>query len=187
MTKDTSIFLKAFMKNFRKTGSIMPSSVYLAKKLVAPLLFKPEMIIVELGAGTGSITKYLLSVLPNDVRLFSIELNEVLSDHLDLLIKDPRFTLIRGDASKLSQHLEKYNIKKADHIISGLPLGSLSVESRESIYKEIKKCLEPNGVYTQFQYLMANLLGIKKHFKVENISFEWRNIPPAFIYTCRIK
>jgi len=186
-SSDTSIFLKASIKNFRKTGSIMPSSVYLARKLVAPLLFKPKMKVVELGAGTGSITKYLLRVLPDDAKLYSFELNDHLADHLDVSIKDPRFTLIRGDASKLSEHLKKHNIQKVDYIISGLPLGNLSAKLHESIFKEIKKCLDPNGVYTQFQYLMASLLRIKKHFRVENISFEWRNIPPAFVYTCRVK
>jgi phospholipid N-methyltransferase len=184
---DASIFLKASIKNFRDTGSIAPSSIYLARKLAAPIPLVPKMTMVEIGAGTGSVTKYLLSVLPNDARLFSVELNDSLADHLTSTIKDLRFTLIRGDAARLSEYLGKYNIEKVDCIISGIPLGNLPASLRQSIYGEIIKCLKINGIYTQFQYLMANLLEIKRYFKVENISFECRNIPPAFVYTCKTK
>ncbi len=175
------------MKDFRNTGSFLPSSKYLAVKLTAPILFQPKMKVVELGAGNGSVTKHLLNILPRDARLFSVELNKSLANRLDSSINDSRFTLIRGDASKLSEHLKKYNIGRVNYIISGLPLGNFSAKLRKSIYGEIIKCLDSNGIYTQFQYFMASLMEIKKHFKIKNISFEWRNIPPAFIYTCKLK
>ncbi|MEK7501315.1 MAG: methyltransferase domain-containing protein [Patescibacteria group bacterium] len=183
----TLLFLKASIKDFRNTGSFLPSSKYLAIKLAAPISFRPKMKVVELGAGNGSITKYLLNVLPSDARLFSVELNKSLANRLDSSIKDSRFTLIRGDASKLSEHLKEYNIGRVDYIISGLPLGNFPVKLRKSVYEEIIKCLDSNGIYTQFQYFMASLMEIRKHFKVKDISFEWRNIPPAFIYTCKLK
>ena len=53
-------FFKAELKNISQTGSIVESSVYLSEKIIRTMDFKKKLQIVELGAGTGNITKRLL-------------------------------------------------------------------------------------------------------------------------------
>ena len=183
---DKLTFFKESLINFRDTGSFVPSSNFLARRLAAPIDFRSNLKIVELGAGTGSVTKFLLNVLPIDAKLISIEINPILTRRLTVSIRDPRCEFVKGDAARLTEILDARNIRKADYIISGIPLGNLPASTRLAIYREIKNCLESNGVCTQFQYLMANFIEIKRHFKVCNVAFEWRNLPPAFVYTLKL-
>lgn len=179
-------FLKEAIMDFRKTGSFIPSSSFLAKKLVASIRPKPGMCVIELGAGTGPVTKYLLGILPKNSRLIAIEINPSLAKKLAESINDPRLEIISGDASKLQEYLKKRSIEKIDYIVSSIPFGSLPKKTRLTIYNEIKNCLKPSGTYMQFQYFLTNLSEIKKCFIMSDISFEARNFPPAFIYTCRL-
>ncbi|MBU6426839.1 methyltransferase domain-containing protein [Patescibacteria group bacterium] len=188
MKIDSSVlFLKASLENFWTIGSVVPSSSYLAKKMAMPIASKPKMVVVELGAGTGAVTRCLLKVLPSDARLFSLELNATLADRLSRDISDKRLELIVENACNLESVLKEREVSKADYIISGLPLGSIQEDGRQEIYRNIHACLEPGGLYIQFQYFMANFIEIKKHFKVCKVAFEWRNFPPAFIYSCRLR
>jgi len=180
-------FLKEAIIDLRKTGSFVPSSSFLAKKLVAPIIMKSGICVVELGAGTGPVTKHLLDVLPKNSRLISIEINASLAKKLKEAINDKRLEIINGDASKLSKYLKERNIKKADYIVSSLPLDNLPKSKRLAIYNQIKNCIRPDGAYIQFQYLLANLSEIKKRFVISDIGFEPRNFPPAFVYTCKLK
>ncbi len=52
-------FLQAFLKNPAKVGAIAPSSPELAQKMVRGLAPNEGNIVLELGVGTGAITKYL--------------------------------------------------------------------------------------------------------------------------------
>lgn len=183
---DKFTFFKESIGNFRDTGSFVPSSIFLARRLSAPIDLRPNLKIVELGAGIGSVTKFLLKTLPIDARLISIEINPVLARRLAVSIRDPRCEIVKDDAVKLREILALRNIEKVDYVISGIPLGNLPAPTRLAIYDEIKKCLRDGGIYMQFQYLMANFVEIKRHFKVCKVAFEWRNIPPAFVYTLKL-
>ncbi|MFA6404538.1 MAG: methyltransferase domain-containing protein [Candidatus Paceibacterota bacterium] len=184
---DTLHFFKESIIDFKNTGSFLPSSNRLAKRLSRPIIGKPKLIIVELGAGTGSVTKYLLKILPKDSMLISLEINESLINKLTKNIHDPRLMLIKGDASKLGTYLQELNIGKVDYIVSGLPLGNFSRKSRYAIYSEICTNLKDNGIYTQFQYLLASFVEIRRIFSITDLAFEWRNMPPAFVYTCKLR
>ncbi len=59
-------FLQAFLKNPAKVGAITPSSPELALKMLKGIQPDDKNIILELGVGTGAITKYLEDILPNE-------------------------------------------------------------------------------------------------------------------------
>ncbi len=179
-------FLKEAIIDFRKTGGFATSSSFLAKKMAAPITPKAGICVVELGAGTGAVTKYILEVLPKNSKLISIEINPALAKKMAKSIDDPRLEIITGDASKLGKYIKERRIQKADYIVSSIPLGSLPQKIRLAIYNEIKNCLKPGGLYIQFQYLLANLSEIKNRFIISHIGFELQNFPPAFIYTCKL-
>lgn len=184
---DTIHFFKQSIIDFKNTGSFLPSSNKLAKRLSRPIISKPKLIVVEFGAGTGSVTKYLLKILPKDSILISLEINESLINKLTKSIHDPRLILIKGDASRLGTYLQELNIGKVDFVISGLPLGNFSRKSRYAIYSEICTNLKYDGIYTQFQYLLASFIEIRRIFSVTDLAWEVRNVPPAFVYTCKLR
>ena len=52
-------FLQAFLKNPAKVGSITPSSPELAREMLEGITPDEDNIVLELGVGTGAITKFL--------------------------------------------------------------------------------------------------------------------------------
>lgn len=179
------LFLKQALKQFRVQGSILPSSKYLSRRVADRVRMKKGIVVVELGAGTGSFTRCLQDDLPQDGRLLVFEINEVQASYLRKKFVDRRVTIIADDAKNLSKHLARLSLDKADYIVSGLPLADFRKQERQTILTEIFRSLKDSGTYIQFQYLLGSILHIKKLFKVRIVGFEVRNIPPAFLYECR--
>lgn len=177
-------FVKAFLKNPKQIGAIAPSSKFLAEKLVKAADFENAKVIVELGAGTGIITKQIIKIMPKDAVLLVFEINYLLSRHIKKNIKDKRMVVINDDARHISRYIDNLGFQRADCVISGLPLAIFSKEERNQILNAINDCLDVKGKYVQFQYSFNDIFALKKIFRQVDIDFEMRNIPPAFIYVC---
>jgi len=80
-------FLKESLKSFGVTGTLVPSTEYVSKKMTEKVDFRKDINIVELGAGTGVITKKILSKMNSNSKLFIFEVNEKFLPDLKL-IKD---------------------------------------------------------------------------------------------------
>lgn len=181
--KDKNTFLKAFLKNPLRTGSIIESSPMLAEKMLEKIDFQNARCIVELGSGSGIITKKILKKMHKDCILLCFEIEKTLADKLENL-KDPRLIVINDCAEKIYIYLKKNGFQKADCIISSLPLASLPSRTSRSILKNIYAYLPSGGHYIQFQYSLAYRRQIKYLFSSVAISFVLLNFPPAFVYVC---
>jgi phospholipid N-methyltransferase len=179
------LFFKEALKDFITQGSLFPSSPFLAKKMLQPLVLKKGVRVVELGAGGGAFTLELLSRMPADSQLIVFELNPAFAQHLRKIIKDSRVMIIEDDARRLGHHLEQLHIHKADYILSGLPIGNFNRAMRQEILLAIHDNLSDTGRYVQFQYFLANWRHIKSIFDTKVIGYEIRNVPPAFVYECK--
>lgn len=183
LMKNKNIFLKSFLKNPLRTGSIVQSSPILADKMLSKIDFGNTKCIVELGGGAGIITKKILKKMREDCALLCFEIEEKLASKLKR-IDDPRLIIIHDSAEKIDIYLKKYGFQKADCIISGLPLASLPPRTSRTILKSIYAYLPSGGQYIQFQYSLAHLRQIKYLFSSVAISFVFLNFPPAFVYVC---
>lgn len=177
-------FLKQYLKNGKQVGSVRPSSRFLAKKMLENVDFKNCTAVVELGPGDGIFTKKILNNLPANAKLFVFELNDAFYNNLKETIKDNRLILIHDSAEKIQEYLDKQNIKKADAVISSLPLAVFSSELRNACLQNSHAALKENGLYVQFQYTLQAKKYIAKIFDETKIKFTVLNFPPAFIYTC---
>lgn len=175
-------FIIQSIKNFIRTGAILPSTNRLAKRMTRGV---KGPVILELGPGTGVFTKEILKILPENGVLISIESNEAFVKHLNEKIKDKRLIVCNGDASLLGKFLKENKIEKVDYVISGLPLGHFKKELKQKILTEINKNLKHGGEYIQFQYFLADIKTIKSFFPKTKISFELFNVPPAFVIRCK--
>lgn len=180
--KSAKTFIGQCLRHFRTVGAIAPSSSRLAKKMMKNV---SGDIIVELGPGTGVFTKEILSKLPSNGKLISIESNPIFIDFINKTIKDERLILIEGNAADIEMYLNIKNIKKVNSIISGLPIGNFNRDDRERLMNAIDKVLDNDGIYIQFEYFLAGIFSVKKYFPRISIGFEFFNLPPAFIMRCR--
>lgn len=175
------LFIRQSLKNFIEVGAFLPSSKFLAKRMLKGI-YGP--VILELGPGTGVFTKEILKRLPDNGLLISIESNRNFFNHLQENIKDKRLKIYNDDARSMRNLLNLNNLNKVDCIISGLPLGNFKKEVSEEILKRANECLAEHGTYVQFQYLLVNILNIKNVFPRIKISYEFFNFPPAFVMKC---
>src|ERR1700730_14590423 len=92
-------FLKALVKDPAAIGAITPSSHFLGKEMAAHICYEPGKVIVELGAGTGVITKALLAAGVRTQDLIVIEYSHTFATQLRL--RFPKVRIIEGDAANL--------------------------------------------------------------------------------------
>ena len=183
MTK--SNFFSAFLKQGKDVGSITPSSKFLVKKMIEPIDFSKAKTIVEFGPGTGVITLEILKNMREDARLIVFEINEEFLTKLRK-ITDHRMEIVSDSAEHLEKHFSEKGIDKADYIISSLPLAVIPKKTEYAILNSAKKTLRASGSFVQFQYSIASLRKLKDIFDEVKIDFTAVNIPPAFVFTCRI-
>ena len=167
--------MKQFILNPWKTGAIMPSGPELVNAMLEPIDFTKAQNIVELGPGTGAITKEILKRMQPDAKLTAVEICHDFCKDLSQ-IKDSRFAILHADAKYLSAF-----IKEADYVVSGLPLLSLPKEDHKQILQEIKKVTREK--YIQFHYSPLGERQLKKHFSKITKKIAVKNIPPAIVYT----
>jgi len=182
-----SLFFKEGIKGFKIHGSLLPSSKYLGESILRQVKMIDGVFIVELGAGTGAFTRMIISRMPENARLIVFEINPIMVGHLRQHIIDQRVTIIDDDAVKMREYLKRFGRRQPDYIISGIPIGNYSKSARDTLLTTIHDSMGEHSLFLQFQYLLASLVPIKKVFDARIVSYEYRNIPPAFIYGCRKK
>ncbi len=183
--KTKRAFFKEAVKNLKSSGTIVPSSRYLTKRMLEDIDFSKTLTIVEFGPGNGSLTKDLLTNLSSDSQLISFEINDQFFNYL-LGIDDKRLVLLKKSAENVQDEIEKLNIEKVDYIVSSLPLTNLPKKLAKSILKNSYNSLTNKGLFVQYQYSLTYYKRLKKVFKDNvDLEFEVRNIPPAFIYKCK--
>ncbi|WP_018629074.1 class I SAM-dependent methyltransferase [Niabella aurantiaca] len=174
-------FFKAAYENLAQTGSLVESSSRLAARMTRIVNFNRPVHIVELGAGTGSITRHLLGQMKTGSRLTAFEINRQLFYKLSSL-QQPQLVPVNDDVCRLQQYVCNASV---DYVISGLPLANLALQTKEHILGAVRSVLKPGGFYIQFQYSLNDRPLLRRMFPLVQLGFEPINIPPAFIYYAR--
>ena len=183
--KDMSkAFIKEFWKDKKMIGSMVPSSKYLAAKMLDHIPFKNTKLIIELGPGTGIFTKKIIQKLDVTTQLIVLELNSEFYQELKAKICHTNVHIKEASADKIGEIMLELGFEKADIIISSLPLANFSAKLRNSILEVVKESLNENGSFIQFQYSLNAYKNLKQLFPVVKLNFTALNFPPAFVYTC---
>lgn len=183
-------FLQAFLKNPAKVGSIAPSSPELAQKMIAGITPGPENIVLELGVGTGAITKFLHERVPDDRSYLGIELDGSLVRTLRKNYPDMR--IVRGNAVDAAAIHRRSGLGKVGTIICCLPFVSLPNGVGESILREIDEFMQRGCTFRTFQYAhgyyMPSAIKLRefmrdRYGKSRRSKLIVKNVPPAYTLT----
>ena len=98
-TSSIALFARNFFKYPSMLGSVVPSSRFLVKDMMAKVNWERARVLVELGPGVGTITREILKRMRPDAVLVVIELNEEFVEYLGGTIRDPRVRIIHGSAA----------------------------------------------------------------------------------------
>ena len=176
----STVFLREWIANPQRTGSIAPSSRQLGAAMARWLPRNRESFVLELGPGTGAVTDALLKHGLREDRLVAIEHNPTLAKLLRK--RFPRAHIITGDAWHLDTLLLDCDepVASVGAVISSLPLLNFPPEQAESLAHKIRSVLQPRGHWVQYSYHLGKKTPRgSHHFQLHNSKIVWLNFPPA--------
>ena len=186
----TALFLKRWLRRPFAMGAVVPSGRLLAeaiaRRTVSEIAHRDGHV-VELGAGTGEVTKALLAAGIPAGRLALIERDPELAAFLRQHFSGPQ--IIEGDAARLPRLLSANKGEKVAVVVSSLPLLSLPGEVVSGIVNGVFDALPRGGALVQFTYgptpPVPRGLREKLHLVGARGRRIWRNVPPAVVWTFR--
>jgi phosphatidylethanolamine/phosphatidyl-N-methylethanolamine N-methyltransferase len=175
-------FFKHWLAAPMTVGSVMPSSRYLADAVADGV--EGFDAIIEVGAGTGSITKSLIQRHPS-ATLMLFELGDRLA--VELSRKFPHAHVVSGSFHENVSLLQ--NLPAKTVIVSGLPMQSLSPHIKAPTIARFAELLLANKArrLVQFTYLPKIPFTAPPGLCWRRIKTVWRNVPPANIWQLAAK
>lgn len=203
-------FFGEFRRNFHDTGAILPSGGFLAGALARPLrATHPPARILEVGPGTGSVTRAIARLMRPGDRLDAVEINARFAQLLrDRIAREPAFELFKGDIAVIASPVQELLGESVyDYIVSGLPLNNFTGADVRSIFRTFTRLLKPGGVLTYFEYPLVRSLKVpfvnraerRRLFRVGRLVGQYigrhqvrrerifLNVPPAIVRTLQLK
>lgn len=186
----TALFLKRWLRRPLAMGAVVPSGRLLAEAMARATLAAIADLpghVVELGAGTGQVTKSLLAAGIPPHRLALVERDPELAAFLRRHFPEPK--IIEGDAARLPRLLAAQGIDQIAAVVSSLPLLSLPAEVVNGIVHGVFDTLPRGAALVQFTYgptpPVPRDLREKLHLAGVSGRRIWRNVPPAVVWTFR--
>lgn len=177
-------FFRGLMDKPRSVGAIMPTSSFTARKMASVIDPHSGLPVLELGPGTGVLTKAIIArgVAPENI--YSIEYSADFFQHLVEQFHGVNF--IHGDAFDLDTTLAHLGDRKFDSVISGIPLLNFPMHARVHLLESLLDRLPPGRPVVQFSYgPVSPIIARPDRYHVQHFDFIMRNIPPAQIWLYR--
>jgi phosphatidylethanolamine/phosphatidyl-N-methylethanolamine N-methyltransferase len=183
---DEVAFIRSWIDKPITMGAVTPSGKVLARAMARPVDLDIPGPVVELGPGTGAVTKALVEHGVEPSRLVLVEFNPAFCRLLRT--RYPEATVIQGDAYRI-QHLLSGLLKEpAAAVVSGLPLQTKPFKRRVTLIDEAFELMAPGAPFIQFTYAMVT--PIPKRASAPEITAHaseliWQNLPPARVWVYR--
>jgi phospholipid N-methyltransferase len=183
-------FLRAILKHPLKVGAIAPSSPELAQMMLSNIEPSSEKIILELGVGTGAITKLIQEKIPNRESYLGIELDHGLVQRLNN--RFPDLNIVCGNASEAYDIHRETGLGKPGYILSCLPFVTLPNVVVKQILAQVERFMDDGCTFTTFQYahgyytpaaLKLREFMRDRYGKSQRSPLVMKNVPPAYTLT----
>ena len=175
------VFFRSWLRDPFRVGAVAPSSRWLAKLMATDV--HAGACVVELGAGTGTLTTALIDAGVREQDLFLVD---QAPDFAGVLrARFPQANVVHADAATLTRQLGALR-GRVDYVISGLPILWFSRETKAAILSEAFELLKPDGRFQQFTYLGRPPVGPRLLAELglgaTLLGIAPMNLPPAFVY-----
>jgi phosphatidylethanolamine/phosphatidyl-N-methylethanolamine N-methyltransferase len=185
-------FLWEYCRNFREIGSILPDSTACLNSLLKHVPFESADLIIEFGAGSGTVTREIILRKRRETVFISFEKNHTFCKRLlnDLGRENVYFSHadVFDSVKALAARMSNPD-GRVDCIISTLPCSCLDFEAL--VKNVVLPLLKQGGSFIQYMHVVSLLKGfrlkplLQKHFNLIDLRFVLFNLPPVLIYSCR--
>jgi len=181
MFGDAALFFGLWLQKPLQIAAIYPSSARLAEAMARLVDLRRPGPVLELGAGTGSITSGLLRAGCPPGRLIALECEARLGETLRR--EFPGIATIVGDATALEGHLAERGIDRLCAVVSSLPVKWFSLADQHAVVAPCLARLGPDGRFLQMTNAFSSPLAIARlGIAGTPVGRVWRNLPPAQIW-----
>lgn len=172
-------FAVELVRHPRTVGAICPSGTQLAGAMAAAI---PEGkgLVIEIGAGTGAVTRAILARGIEPERLLVLERSPEFCRMLRR--KFPGLNIVEGDAAMLASYVPEG--REVVAVVSSLPLMNFPSSLREAILEQVRRVIGTRGCVIQFTYaLLGESPYSRNGFRRDLCRFIPRNLPSGFSFT----
>jgi phosphatidylethanolamine/phosphatidyl-N-methylethanolamine N-methyltransferase len=177
-------FFKGWIDGPKAVGAILPTSSITARRMASVIDIHSCLPVLELGPGTGVITKAILKhgVKPSD--LYSIEYSQDFVEHLNKTY--PEVNIIQGDAFDLDTTLGEMKDQQFDSIVSAVPLLNFPMARRIQLIEDMLTRIPRGRPFMQITYgPLPPVPSGRGNYTVQHYDFVMRNVPPAQLWVYR--
>jgi phosphatidylethanolamine/phosphatidyl-N-methylethanolamine N-methyltransferase len=176
-------FVRGMIEGPKQVGAILPTSSVTARVMASVIDDKSSLPVLELGPGTGAITRAILSHIPPE-RLVSVEYSTPFFLHLQK--EFPGVNFLNGDAFELDTLLGTLKDQQFDCVISAIPMLNFPMQRRVWLVENLLARMPAGRPMVQISYGPISPVAAKpESYRIDHMNFVVRNIPPAQIWTYR--
>jgi phosphatidylethanolamine/phosphatidyl-N-methylethanolamine N-methyltransferase len=179
-------FVRGWLRDPVGVGLPFPSSGATARRLARAALdasIPGGGPVLELGAGTGAVTRALLEAGCPPQRLVAVERDGELCRSLEA--RFPGVRVLQADALELDATLALARVGSVSVVLSGLPMRAIATEAAVRCYEDAFRLMPPGGAIIQYTYGLRPPVDPQESVPPLEAAFvgrEWRNFPPMGIW-----
>jgi phosphatidylethanolamine/phosphatidyl-N-methylethanolamine N-methyltransferase len=178
------LFWQRSLKHPKQICSLFPSSPFVGRAMTEVIGDRLDEHIIELGAGTGAVTRQLIRNGVRPEKLTLVEIDAQLGGHLRR--RFPDVDVIISEAQNLAQLWRERNGERVGAVVSTLPMRLFSKKLIYLVLKNSLQVLDDDGVFIQFTYRLDSPVPerlIKAlRLRAWRYTRVWLNLPPAAIW-----
>jgi phosphatidylethanolamine/phosphatidyl-N-methylethanolamine N-methyltransferase len=177
---NAALFFKRWLANPLQMGSVIPSSRTLCRRIAALVERAPDEVVLEIGAGTGVVSRALLAAGVPAEKLAVVEIVPEMAGHLREVL--PGVNVICGDAFELGRDLPERLHGKVGTAICGIPLVLLPLD-RQRRFVAAVEAVAPGKGFLLYTYCITSPLPYGKlGLSAKREAWTPLNIPPASVW-----
>ncbi|MBX9698023.1 MAG: methyltransferase domain-containing protein [Acetobacteraceae bacterium] len=178
-----ALFFRRWLANPLQMGSIIPSSPDLCRRIAGLVRRAEDEVVVELGAGTGVVSRALLAAGVPAERLVVVEIVPEMAEHLREAL--PGVQVLSADAFALAEALPARWHGKVGTAICGIPLVLLPLE-RQRQFVQAVEAVAPGRGFLLYTYCITSPLPWRRlGLEARRMAWTPANFPPASVWHYR--
>jgi phosphatidylethanolamine/phosphatidyl-N-methylethanolamine N-methyltransferase len=179
-TGGAGLFFRRWLSNPLQMGSIVPSSPRLGALIAGQIDKRSNSSILELGAGTGAITRNLIKAGISPTRLVVVEIVAEMAEHLQTNF--PHATVVQADAFNLPIERLKQVSTEIETVICGIPLVLLGEKKQRQFIEQVE-AVAPGRGFLLYTYCITSPLPYRAlNLEARRLAWTPLNFPPASVW-----
>jgi phosphatidylethanolamine/phosphatidyl-N-methylethanolamine N-methyltransferase len=180
VSADASVFFALWLQKPLRIAAANPSGARLADAVARCIDLARPGPVLELGAGTGSLTRGLVRAGCSPERIIAIEREPAL---VAVLRREfPTMRVSAGDATRISEYLAS-SVERLANVVSSLPIKWFPVAAQYAVVRSCLDLLGPGGRFLQLTNAFSSPLPVERLGIVgQEIARVWLNLLPTQIW-----